>query len=131
MKVGDKAEAAPPPVTAPPQTFEYVHLPLNEDVFAFAGYYTPEKEVRMPFRDREILYVTGHCVIEATCSSPTCSAADYWYGIVVGYVVDWQYRENESGLPVTLVEAVTDYETRRELEAIVLDREAVTRVNFR
>lgn len=128
MKVRDKAEA---PVTAPAQTFEYAHLPLNEDVLAFAGYYTPENEVRMPFRDREILYVTGHCVIEATCSSASCEAANYWYGIVAGYVIDWQYRENESGLPVTLVEPVTDYETRREIEAIILGCEAVSRVNFR
>ena len=131
MKVQDKVEAAPPAKAAPPKTFEYVHLPLDEDVIAFAGYYTPENEVRMPFRDREILYVTGHCVIEATCSSATCEAADYRYGIIVGYVVDWQYREDESGRPVTLVEAVTDYETRRELEAMVLGREAVSRVNFR
>ena len=85
----------------------------------------------MPFRDREILYATGHCVIEATCSSPTCTTADYRYGMIAGYVIDWQYREDESGRPVTLVEPVTDYEARREIETMVLGRETVTRVNFR
>lgn len=126
MKVQDRAEAQ-----APAKTFEYAHLPLNEDLPAFAGYYTPESETRLPFRGREVLYATGHCVIEATCSSPTCTAADYRYGMIAGYVVDWQYRKGEKGHPVTRVEPVTDYAERRELEAIVLEREDVTRVNFR
>ncbi len=125
MKVQDRVA----PASA--KTMEYVHLPLNEDVIAFAGYYTPEKEVRRPFRDREILYVTGHVVVEATCADNSGTGANYWYAIVAGYVVDWQYRENEAGLPVTLAEPITDRETRREIEATILDSEAVARVDFR
>ena len=140
MKVRDKAAAAPPArgpevtasqATAPQVTLEYVHLPLNEDVIAFAGYYTPENEVRRRFRDREVLYVTGHVVVEATCHDGSCATANYWYAIVPGYVVDWQYRRNESGLPVTLAEPIVDPETRREIEAIILETEAVARVDFR
>ena len=130
MKVRDKA-APPGAVPVAEATIEYVHLPLNEDVIAFAGYYTPENEVRRPLRDREILYVTGHVVVEATCHDGSCATANYWYAIVPGYVVDWQYRENESGLPVTLAEPISDPETRREIEAIILDSEAVARVDFR
>lgn len=121
----------PLPVTAPPKTYDYAHLPLDEDLPAFAGYYTPESETRLPFRGREVLYATGHCVIEATCASTTCTAADYRYGMIVGYIVDWQYRKDESGRWITQAEPVTDYAARRELEAIVLDREDVERVNFR
>ena len=137
MKVRDEAvpargaEATASRATASPATIEYVHLPLNEDVIAFAGYYTPENEVRRAFRDREVLYVTGHVVVEATCHDGSCATANYWYAIVPGYVVDWQYRENESGLPVTLAEPISDPETRREIEAIILDSEAVGRVDFR
>ena len=112
-------------------TVDYVHLPLNEDVIAFAGYYTPESEVRRPFRGRKVLYVTGHVVVEATCAGGNCASTNYWYAIVAGYVVDWQYRENEARRPVTLTEPISDRETRREIEAIILDNEAVTLVDFR
>ncbi len=131
MRLRDKTEAAASQATASQATLDYVHLPLNEDVVAFAGYYTPESEVRRPFRGREVLYVTGHVVVEATCADGSCTGANYWYAIVPGYVVDWQYRENEAGRPVTLTEPISDRETRREIETIILDSEAVARVDFR
>ena len=115
----------------PPTTVEYTHLPLNEDVLAFAGYYTPEQEVRLPFHGREVLYVTGHIVVESACHGDTCSAQNYWYGIAQGYVVRWQYRRNESGLPVSEVAPIADRETRKEIEEIILRTEAVARVDFR
>ena len=115
----------------PPTAVEYVHLPLNEDVLAFAGYYTPEQEVRLPFHGREVLYVTGHIVVESTCQGDTCSPQNYWYGLVPGYVVRWQYRQNESGLPVSEVETIADLATRKEVEGIILRTEAVSRVDFR
>ncbi len=107
-------------------TFDYTHLPLGEDVLSFAGYYTPEKEVRLPFGGREVLYVTGHLVVEATC----CGTADFWYAMVPGYVRRWQYRRNEDGLPVTEVEPIADQATRKEIEAIIFQREAVAKVDF-
>ena len=130
MKV--RQEPVPAAETAkPPTTVEYVHLPLGEDVVAFAGYYTPEQEVRLPFRGRELLYVTGHIVVESACHGDTCSPQNYWYGIAQGYVVRWQYRKNESGLPASEVEPIVDRETRKEIEDIILRTEAVSRVDFR
>ncbi len=120
------------PVGAPAAaTIEYVHLPLRQDVLAFAGYYTPEQEVRLPFRGREVLYVTGHVVVEATCSTEGCATGNYWYAIVPGYVVNWQRGRNDAGLPVTDIEPIPDIETRKEIERIVQEREAVSRVEFR
>jgi len=131
MKVREQTANPAHPKMASPKTLEYVHLPLNEDVIAFAGYYTPEKEIRRPFGEREILYVTGHVVVEATCADGSCTAANYWYAIVPGYVLDWQYRKNDTGLPVTLAEPVADLDSRRQIEAVILAEEAVARVDFR
>jgi len=130
MKVRQETAGAAE-VQKPPSTVEYVHLPLNEDVEAFAGYYTPEQEVRLPFRGREVLYVTGHIVVESTCQGDTCSPQNYWYGLAQGFVVRWQYRQNESGLPVSEVEPIADPATRKEVEEIILRTEAVSRVDFR
>jgi len=134
MKVRQKTvPESPPPAEKqrPPSTVEYVHLPLGEDVLAFAGYYTPEQEIRLPFRGREVLYATGHIVVESACHGGSCTPQNYWYASVQGYVVNWQHRKNESGLPVSEVEPIPDRETRKEVEDIVLRTESVSRVDFR
>ena len=111
---------------------KYTHLPLGEDVEAFAGYYTPEKEARLKYNGREVLYVTGHVVVEATCSGDgnTCQTANYWYAIVPGYLLKWQNERNEADLPVSEVELISDRETRNRIKQIILDNEAVSRVDF-
>jgi hypothetical protein len=115
---------------------KYTHLPLGEDVEAFAGYYTPEKEARMTYNGREVLYVTGHLVIEATCcvdggcTADACNIANYWYAIVPGYVVKWQGERNEAGLPVTEVELISDAEAQKNISQTILENEAISRVDF-
>lgn len=113
---------------------KYTHLPLGEDVVAFAGYYTPEEEVRMNYCGREVLYVTGHVVVETTCSAPGgmgCGTMDHWYAIVPGYLLKWQHGKNEHGLPVSEVEQISDEETRNRIKQIILDKESVSQVEFR
>ena len=110
---------------------EYTHLPLEKDVPAFAGYYTPEKELRLPFHGREILYVIGQVVVETACQEITCTPGSSYYAMVPGYILKWQYRKNEEGLPVSEVEVITDYKTKKEIEHIIREREAVTRIEFR
>ncbi len=113
---------------------KYAHLPQGEEVVAFAGYYIPEKEVRMKYLGREVLYVTGHVVVESTCSvsgQVGCRTMDQWYAIVPGYLLKWQYEKNESGLPVSEVEQISDGEARNRIKQIILDRETVSQVDFR
>ena len=39
---------------------KYMHLELGKDVeIGIAGYYTPEKEIRLEHNGREVLYVIG------------------------------------------------------------------------
>lgn len=112
---------------------KYTHLPLGEDVEAFAGYYTPENEVRVEYGGREVLCVTGHLVIEATCCAEGetgCRTANYWYTIVPGYVVKWQGERNKDGLAVSEVEPISDREAQGDIRRIILEREAVSRVDF-
>jgi hypothetical protein len=113
------------------KTAKYAHLPLNKDVEAFAGYYTPEKEVRMTYNGREVLYVTGHVVVETTCgANSTCNAANYWYATVPGYVISWQTGTSAEGLPVTEVEIVKDPDAQNAIRDIILKNENVMRVDF-
>lgn len=111
---------------------KYTHLPLAEDVEAFAGYYTPEKEVRLGYNSREVLYVTGRAVVESACadSDGNCVAARWIYAIVPGYIVSWQNTKNEDGLPVSETEPISDKAAKEDIRRILETNEAASLVGF-
>jgi hypothetical protein len=113
------------------KTAKYTHIPLNQDVEAFAGYYTPEKEVRMEYKGKEVVYVTGHIVVETTCAlGHSCSPANYWYATVPGYIINWQTETNKDNLPVTEIEPITDTTIQNDIRQIIFKNESVLRVDF-
>jgi len=105
---------------------EYTHLKLNEDLYCPAGYYTPQKEVRLKYNDREVLYVVGHASTESSC----CGIRSWTYAIVPGYIVNWQTRINEAGLPVTEVEPISDKATRDNIKQIIREAESIPQIEF-
>jgi len=105
---------------------EYTHLKLNEDLYCPAGYYTPQKEVRLKYNNREVLYVAGQAVIEASC----CGGGSCGYAIVPGYIVNWQNKTNEAGLPVSEVEPISDKATRENISRIIKQAEVISQIEF-
>jgi hypothetical protein len=105
---------------------EYTHQELGSDCNGLAGYYTPQKEVRLEFEGREVLYILGRAVIEASC----CGVGNWNYVLVPGYIVNWHSRTNEAGLPVSRVEPITDGKTRDQIKKIVRDKEGIDWVSF-
>ena len=104
----------------------YTHLELNKDIEALAGYYTPLKEVLLKYNDREILYVVGQAVVDASC----CGFANTGYVLVPGYVVTWKSKTNEGGLPVSEVELVSNEEERNKIRQVIRDNEQIPQVDF-
>ena len=105
---------------------EYTHLELNKDVNCLAGYYTPEKEVRLTYNNREVLYVVGQVVIESSC----CGSGSRGYAIVPGYILNWQNKTNEAGLPVSEVEPISDKATRENISRIIKEAEVISQIEF-
>lgn len=96
----------------------YTHLELNKDYSTgIAGYYSPEKEVRLHYDGREVLYVVGKAVIEAT--STCCGGGSCSYAIVPGYIVKWQNTKNEDGLPVSEVEPISEEQVKGDVKKII------------
>jgi hypothetical protein len=104
---------------------EYVHE-LNEEKAAICGYYVLEKEVRLKYNNREVLYVVGQGVVEASC----CGTGGWLYAIVPGYVVGWQNKTNEHGLLVSEVEPISDGNLREKIRKIIKEKEGITQVQF-
>jgi hypothetical protein len=82
-------------------------------------------ELRLEHDGKEVLCITGLGVIESSC----CGTGGCAYAIVPGYIVNWKFKENEAGLPISEVESVADKEARREISAILQERECVGNQN--
>ena len=104
----------------------YTHLELNQEIQALAGYYMPLKEVKLQYKDREILYVVGQAVVDSSC----CGFANTGYVLVPGYVTNWKTRTNENGLPVTEVELISDKDEQSKVKKIIKDSEQIPQIEF-
>jgi len=107
---------------------EYVHLKLGEDIQAIAGYYTPEREERLKYNGREILYAVGGYKLESTCCGGGTGCQGYV--TVPGYLVAWKNKTNEEGLPVSEIIKIADEETKNEIKKIIREKECVRNVEF-
>ena len=105
---------------------KYTHLELSKDVHTIAGYYTPLKEVRLKYNSREVLYVVGQAVIESSC----CGTGSWGYVLVPGYLVNWQNKTNEAGLPVSEVEPISDGVSRNDIREIINELENIPQIQF-
>ena len=114
-------------------SIKYTHLELGQDVeIGIAGYYTPEREVRLEYNGREVLYVVGRAVVESPCARADgiCTAGNWIYAIVPGYIVNWQNSKDEAGLPVSEVAPISDEAVQTDLRHIIETKEAASIIGF-
>ena len=111
---------------------KYTHLEIDKEVPAgISAYYVPQKEVRLKYNDREVLYVIGHAEIEtACCCGGSCGPNSWKYSVVPGYLLKWQNEQSESGLPVSEVEPIADEKVRNNIRQIIQDNEGNPRIDF-
>ncbi len=106
---------------------KYTHLELNQDIKAPAGYYTPQKEVRLKYDGREVLYLISQVVIDSSCCG---TKTDFRYSLVPGYLVNWKAEKNNDGLPVSEVEPINDKATQDKIRTIIQETEHVPQIEF-
>lgn len=95
---------------------DYTHQQLGQEIEAIAGYYTPERELRLTLGNREVLGVIGRVNVEASC----CGSRDWRYARVPGYIVRWHYTLSESGQAVSEVTPVEDAAERAAIRRMVV-----------
>jgi len=98
---------------------DFTHPVLDEEVRALSGFYMPIKEVRLPYGDRQVLYVLGHGEVDNSC----CTEGGCGYISVTGYVLDWKSRTDNNGRAVSRVEPITDRGTRKDLRRRIANEE--------
>ena len=105
---------------------EYAHVALNKEIASLAGHYTLQKEVRLRYKNREVLYILGHAAIESSC----CGISNYEYVIVPGYIISWRNEKNDYGVLTSEVERISDGATKKELNRIISKRENTANIEF-
>jgi hypothetical protein len=105
---------------------DYVHQPLNQEITAIGGHYIITEEVRIPFEEREILYLKGYAVMDTSC----CGLKGWAFVHVKGFVVDWKARTNPEGLEMTQVEPIIYEGVRRRVRKILQSKEVFHQIQF-
>jgi hypothetical protein len=46
---------------------EYTHAELGQEISSITGYYIPEKEIKLKYKGKEVLYVFGAAIVDNSC----------------------------------------------------------------
>ena len=98
----------------------FQHPPVGEEVRAIGGVYRVLKELRLPWRGREVLATISAAHFDTSC----CNASGCGYAEVAGYIVDWRASADEG------VEPITDPAERDALLELLKKTEHVLEVRF-
>ena len=103
----------------------YTHEIVKE-VESISGWYRLEREEKLELGGKTYLYLIGIGVVDSSC----CGMGGCRYAIVPGSIVNWKSGKNQEGLDLTSVEPVHDDKIRKELSAILSEKEKVSQVQF-
>ncbi len=95
---------------------KYTHAPLHEDVHFLAGSYALDREERVPFNGRDVLYVAGQTGSLSTCCG---TVSPFSFIKVVGFVEKWHHAIDENGAAVSEVELVKGDALQNEVRDFV------------
>lgn len=104
----------------------FTHPPLNRPVTAIGGSYCLVREVRLAYRGREVLYLLGHAVVDASC----CGPAGVGYALVAGFVEGWKTSRSDDDLPVSQVAPISHPRDRAAVRQRIEAAEGPVQVGF-
>ena len=106
---------------------EYVHFELGAEVRSIGGYYTIDKEARLPHNGREALVAFGYGAADTSCCGAGTGCR---FAYVVGYLLAWKTGEAPNGLPISQVEPIRDESARSAIRKLIASIEPHCQVNF-
>lgn len=107
---------------------DFIHPILDEEVSFVSAFYVPIREVRLPYGDREVLYLLGYGEVDNSC----CTEGGCGYVSVPGYILAWKSRTDENDNAVSRVEPIHDRDIIKELRRLIEKEEGVRQsmINF-
>jgi hypothetical protein len=105
---------------------DFIHPVLNKAVRTISGHYILSQEKRLSYNGRQVLYLIGCAVVDASC----CGPGGCTYAMVPGYIKEWKYKTGRDDLLVSRVEPIRDADVQSEIRRLILKKESVQQVNF-
>jgi hypothetical protein len=114
------------PVEGQSALIDFIHPVLNKAVRSISGHYILSQEKRLSYNGREVLYLIGCAVVDASC----CGPGGCTYALVPGFVKQWKYRLTAENLSVTQVDPIRNKADQQELRRVIMEKEPVQQVDF-
>ena len=105
---------------------DFIHPVLNKAVRTISGHYILSQEKRLSYNGRQVLYLIGCAVVDASC----CGPGGCTYALVPGYIKEWKYKTGHDDLFVSRVEPIRDAGVQSEIRRLILKKESVQQVDF-
>jgi hypothetical protein len=105
---------------------DFIHPVLNKAVRTISGHYILSQEKRLSYKGRQVLYLVGCAVVDASC----CGPGGCTYALVPGYIEEWKYKTGCDDLFVSRVEPIRDADVQSEIRRLIIKKESVQQVNF-
>lgn len=94
------------------------HPPLQEPVNFFGGYYLFLEEGRLPYREREVLYLLGVAAVESSC----CGRGGCVFIKVPGYIRSWKKEVKALGQYLSEIESIASPAEQKEITKLLLEK---------
>jgi hypothetical protein len=105
---------------------DFIHPNLGQEITAIGGHYVFNKEGRISFNDREVLYMVGYAVVNTSC----CGVGGCAYALVPGFINDWKYKKDINDLFVSQIEPIRNTIEQREIRRLIQKKEIIQQVTF-
>lgn len=105
---------------------EFVHPILNEEILSISSRYVFEKETRLPYNGKEILYYSGYSVTDGSC----CGVGGCVFSYVPGIIIRWHNKKSEDGNPISEIDTIEDESLMKDITSKIKEREHCMQVNF-
>ena len=105
---------------------DFIHPILGQEITAIGGHYVFNKEGRLTFDSRQVLYLVGYAVVDTSC----CGVGGCAYALVPGIVKGWKYKKDDDGLSVSQIEPIIDADQQQEIRRLIQKKEIVQQVTF-
>ena len=105
---------------------DFIHPNLGQEITAIGGHYVFNKEGRISFNGREVLYLVGYALVDTSC----CGTGGCAYALVPGFIKDWKYKKVTNGLRVSKIEPIRDATDQKELRCLIQKKELIQQVTF-
>ena len=100
---------------------DFVHPELGREITAIGGHYVFNKEIRLAYNNREVVYLVGYAVVNTSC----CGVGGCAYALVPGFIRDWKYKKSNDGLFVSQIESIGDAADQMEVRRRIQKEEVI------